>query len=619
MDPRLAKYYSAELQYLREMGTEFAAQFPQIASRLALEPFECADPYVERLLEGVAFLTARVQLRLDAEFPRFTQQMLERVFPHYLRPVPSMGIVQLEPATGEESLVQGHLVPRGTAFRSGLARGQETRCEYRTAHDVTLWPLQVAEVSYLTALGDLAAKVPRARAALRVRLRTHPGVRFERLALDRLPLYLRGAGELPYRLHENLLAATVGVLVRPADRSATWQVSLGARSLSTRGFEDEDALLPYGPRSFQGYRLLQEYFAFAPRFLFVELSGLAPAVSRCAGTELDVYVLLDRVDSLLSGVLEPAHVAPFCSPVVNLVPRRADGFHLEPGRAEYHLVPDRAHPLDYEVWAVDGVTGLGTGSQETHFQPFYRHRDEANGSPAAYFTVRREPRLLSEAQRRNGPRTAYVGSEVFLSLVDGAEAPFSSDLKQALADTWCTNRDLPLLLTPGQGETDLTPKTSVPVRAVRFLMGPTAPRPAAGEGSLPWRLIGHLALNYLSLIDGNAEEGASALRELLALYGGDFDPSLRLQVEGLRSVQSAPVLRRVQGLGAGGFARGLEVTVLLDDGAFSGTGPFLLGAVLDRFFARYVSLNSFTETVVRTVNRGELIRWPARSGCRPLM
>src|SRR4051812_43619071 len=218
MDPRLLQYYNRELQHLREMGGEFAREFPKIAGRLGLEAFECADPYVERLLEGFAFLTARVQLKIDAEFPRFTQHLLELVYPHYLAPIPSMTVVQMQPQPGEGSLVSGVKVPRGSVMRSLLGRGEQTACDYRTGSDVTLWPIEIAGVEYTGFLGDLGSlRLPTrktARAALRLRLKATGGARFDQLPLERLPLFLRGGDELAMRMYEQLVGNVVAAALR---------------------------------------------------------------------------------------------------------------------------------------------------------------------------------------------------------------------------------------------------------------------------------------------------------------------------------------------------------------------------------------------------------------------
>ncbi|MBI5017334.1 MAG: type VI secretion system baseplate subunit TssF [Deltaproteobacteria bacterium] len=623
MDPRLLRYYNRELLHIREMGGEFAKEFPKIAARLGLEGFECADPYVERLLEGFAFLAARVQLKLDAEFPNFTQHLLEMVYPHYLCPTPSMAVVQLKPDLGQGALGAGFPIPRGTALRSLLGKGEQTPCEYRTSHDVTLWPLELAAAEYLPHPRDLpssgAAWLSSAKAALRLKLRATAGLTFDKMPLTALPVFLRGGGELPQHLYEQLLANSLGLVVGPPERP--WYELVPRAQIRRLGYDEEHALLPHGPRSFEGYRLLQEYFAFPERFMFIEFAGLAPAARRCAGSELDVTVVLSRTDPALESTVDASHFGLFCTPAINLFPKRADRIHVSDQVNEFHVVPDRTRPMDFETFAVTEVVGFGTSQeQEQEFLPFYAHSDLSHqGAEAAYYTVRRAARVLSAQQRRYGPRSSYAGSETYLSLVDAKQAPYSTDLRQLAVGTLCTNRDLPLNMPLGQRQTDFTLETGAPVEAVRAVAGPTKPRPSHAEGDTAWRLISHLSLNYLSLTDTDEKQGAVALRDLLALYAPTADAPVRKQIEGVRSVRPRPVNRRIPTTGPIAFGRGIEVTLTLDDSAFGGGGGFLLGSVLEQFFARYVSMNSFTETVVRTVDRGEIVRWPARTGRRLLL
>jgi len=622
MDPRLLQYYNRELQHIREVGAEFAKEFPKIAGRLGLDEFECSDPYVERLLEGFAFLAARVQLKIDAEFPRFTQHLLEVVYPHYLAPMPSMAVVQFQPDLSEGALAEGFLVPRATPLRSQIGKGEQTACEYRTAHDVTLWPLQLVEAQYLATPSAVAnLGVPSksgVKAGLRLCFRTSAGLHFNQLKLAELPIFLRGTGELPSRLYEQLLADTLALAVQPASRPSEWTEIIDKAPISRLGFTDDEALLPFGPRSFQGYRLLQEYFAFPERYLFVGLNGLQKAVSRCDGTELEVIALFKRSEPHLVNAVDAANFSLFCTPAINLFPKRTDRIHLSHLVPQYHVVPDRTRPMDYEVYSVGEVTGYGaTPSDEREFLPFYGSRSGyRRHDENAYYTLHREKRVLSSKQRRQGMRSSYIGSELFISLVDAAEAPYRGDLKQLGMETLCTNRDLPLLMLVGVGATDFTLQTGAPVQAIRCLAGPTKPRPSPADGEMAWRLINHLSLNYLTLMDSSKTEGAAALRELLALYADPNDATVRKQIEGVLSIGSKNVVRRVDAAGPIVFGRGLEIAVEFDESAFEGSGCFLLGAVLEQFFARYVSLNSFTETSIRTAGRGEIMRWPIRIGQR---
>jgi type VI secretion system protein ImpG len=617
MNPRFLRYYSQELQHLREMGGEFAQDYPKIAGRLGLDSFECADPYVERLLEGFSFLAARVQMKIDAEFPRFTQHLSELVYPQFLAPTPSMAVVQMQPDLSNPALQKGFVVKRGSAMRSLLGKDDNTACEYRSAQDLTLWPVELVEARFVTiagAEGGISCP-PAVKAGIRLRLRT-TAASFRELPLDRLCLHLRGADAMPVRIYELLLGSTEGVLVTPVGRPAAWHRLLPKTCLQPRGFAEEDALLPGRGRTFAGYRLLQEYFAFPQRYQFVDLTGLQAALRHCADKEVELTVLLNRADPQLEKSLDSRHFALHCTPVINLFERRADRINLTGEQLEYHVLVDRTRPMDYEVFQVESVTGYGSGpGSEQPFRPFYTARDlGAPGQDQAYFQVRREQRVLSQRQRRDGPRSSYIGSETFIAIVDAGRAPYSSDLRQLGLTVWCTNRDLPLSMPLGNGKTDFILDAGAPVLAVRCVAGPSQPQPSFAEGSAAWRLLNHLSLNYLSLLDTDPVQGAVALREMLALYCHPADAYGQRQVEGVRSISSRPVTRRMPSPGPITFGRGIEISVTLDDAAFEGSGAFLLGAVLAEFFAEYVSINSFTETVVRTPTRGAIMRWPAKGG-----
>src|SRR3954468_15611027 len=219
MDERLLALYETELKHLRETAAEFGRDFPRIAGRLSLDLDAkeiCPDPYVERLLEGFAFLAARVHLKLEAEFPLFTQGLLETVYPDYLCPVPSMAIVKFEPEEREESLAPGYVIKRGTFLRSQLAKGDTTACTFSTAQDIRLLPLVVSEARYF--IRDLAElNLPRdlrAKAAFRIRLRKTVPIPFSAIKADPLMLHIRGAGELPGQIYEQIFGHKTRLVVQ---------------------------------------------------------------------------------------------------------------------------------------------------------------------------------------------------------------------------------------------------------------------------------------------------------------------------------------------------------------------------------------------------------------------
>ena len=618
----MLKYYEKELQFVRGMGKEFAERYPGVAQRLDLGGFECADPYVERLLEGFAFLSARIQLKLDAEFPRFTQNLLDMVYPHYLAPIPSMAIMKFEPDLEGGVTEEGFTIPRGTRLRSGLSEKVRTRCDFRTSQDVKLWPISIEEAQYLRAgEADAYSKTAKGvKSGIKLRLKIAAGFDFKTLALDKLAFYLDGGGETPSRIYELMLAHCSTVVIRPHQpklKEPTWRQELPGSCLGEMGFEENQALLPYTDVSFQGYRYLQEYFAFPQRYLFVEMKGIEGAIQRCEEDSLEIIFLFSDKNELLQGALDQENFSLNCSPAINLFPKRADRIHLTHRSSQHHVIMDRTNPLDYEVYALTSVSGFDSSLQEKHqYRPFYASGGSESREEQAYYTIHRRPRLTSTNRHAH---TDYVGTEVFISLVDGSEAPYDADLKQLGISALCTNRDLPLHITSRRGKTIFTMEDSAPVTQVRSLAGPTVPKPPNIEGENAWRLISHLSLNYLSLMDKDEQKGAAALRELLSLYSDIHSPETRKQIDGVLSVTSEQVVRRIPGGGPITFGRGVEVALNCKESAFEGTGVYLLGTVLDRFFAKYVSLNSFTQTKLSTVERGTIKQWSVRTGTRSIL
>lgn len=631
MDARLLKHYNNELHFMREMGSEFAHSYPKIAARLGIENEQCADPYVERLLEGFAFLAARVQLKIEEEFPKFCQQMLSMVYPDFLAPRPSMAVVHLAPDPTDSSTADGFLLKRGTMLRSGLSADMQTNCEYSMAQDVTLYPLQVTEAEYLVnraALARLGIKPNRhVSAGVRIRIETLGGTDISEIDLDTLTLFLAGSGHIPLWLYEQILCHKVGYSVITGKKSDRHVVELGAENIARKGFEPDEAMLNYRSRSFDAYRLLQEYFAFPERFRFVDFGQLRRGLSGQSGEHFEIVVHLSQKMSDLENIVDQRNFLPFCSAAVNIFRKRCDRIHLSEKGFEHHVVPDRSKPLDYEVYQVLTVTGYGAhASDQQEFVPFYGvSGEDRREDKSAYYTVQRKPRLTSSRQRAQGARSGYLGQEVFISLVDSEEAPYRSGLSQLGITSLCTNRDLPMQMPMGQEGGDFTLEVNAPVEIIRCVAGPTRPGPTSsgsspGEttisGEYAWNLISHLSLNYLSLIDQNPDEGAAALRELLSLYSNYSTLSER-QINGVLSVTSRSVTRRLPIPGPISFGRGLEITVTLEDAAFEAGGMFLFGSVLEQFFSKYVSINNLTETVVRSDRDIEIARWPVRMGTRP--
>jgi len=625
MDARFLDYYNRELAYLRELGGEFAAAFPRVAGRLGMQGETVADPYVERLLEGFAFLAARIHVKIDAEFPRFSQRLLEVVYPHYLAPTPAMAIACFDGAGAQDGSIAR--LPRGTPMVSPPVAGGRTPCTFVTAHETDVWPLEILDVRADLPGGNLPAAASAAlagkkpvKSVLRIRLRlTRPEVLNSPLP-ERLCLHIAADEPDAGLLYEAVLGHGVGAVVSAADGRRA-QVLAAPDTLRAEGFDTAQALLPTDARVFQGYRLLHEYFAFPVRYLFFSIGGVGAALTQLAAeTEeppdtFEVAILLDCEPATVAPVVSKHCLLPNCVPIINLFASSGKRLPISPGALEHHIVPDRTRPLDYEVYQVSGIAGFDRSNHSVRtFAPFYQHVGETTRAAQAFFSVRREPRRLSEVSERDGGRSGYRGSEVFVSLVDTLEAPWPERIEQIAAEMLLTNRDLPLFLPVGAS---LRVETRLPLRSAKILKGPSRPRPQVAEREMTWRLISHLSINYLALRDMDAGSGAAMLRELLGLYATLADPAMAAHAEAIVATHARAVNRRLPVAGPLVFGRGVALDVTLDERPFAGGSPYLFGALLEQFLSRHVSMNMFCELNLHSTTRGKLAAWPPRWGGRP--
>jgi type VI secretion system protein ImpG len=375
--------------------------------------------------------------------------------------------------------------------------------------------------------------------------------------------------------------------------------------------------LPPTRTGFGGFRLLQEYFVLPERFQFFGLRGLQDAFRLCSSEEVEIFIFFDRAQATLENALDAAQFRLNCTPALNLFPKRCDRLEIDSYDVEYHVLPDRNRPQDFEIYGIESVTGIMSGGQESFpIGPFYSvtHRSAAS-EQRSYFTIQRRPRLVSTRQARTGERTSYLGTECFMSVVDSAGRFQRGEARQADVRAWCTNRDLPIHTAFGKGRTDFLLDSGAPVSAVRCISGPTLPRGAPALGETAWRLVSHLSLNYLSI----ESEGIGLLRDFLALYADQNDSVAARQIEGVRAVSFDPVVRRMPVPGPVSHGRGLRIDLTLEDPAFEGAGLLPLASVLERFFRRYVSLNSFTQLRLLSASRGEIKQWPVQIGTRKIL
>jgi len=609
----LLLYYERELDYLRKMAVQFAEKNPKVASRLVLEPTKCEDPHVERLLEAFAFLAARVHLKIDDEFPEISEALLTVIYPQLVRPTPSMSIAEFQPDPEKGKLTSGLPIPRNSVLYSRPIGG--VPCTFRTCYDTTLWPVSVAAAEW-KAPSRLSppVKTSDSSGAVRIELRCAPDVSFRELKNDRLRFYLDGEGGFINTLYELLFSRLNRILVRdPSPGSKMSPITLPASALHAVGFSEDEGMLPYSHRSFIGHRLLMEYFTFPEKFFFIDLTGLEQVWQSGLKDVVEIVFLISDVEGddrrqRLELELSKKTFRLGCTPIVNLFGQVAEPVQLSQRRYEYPLAPDVRRPYATEVYSVDEVSCINTATQQTAtFEPFYSLRHSGVAGKQECFWI---------ARRRPSNRPNDEGTDIFVSLIDLSMRTLSPDGNILSIRTTCTNRDLPSRLPFGNEDGDFELEGAASMKRIVALRKPTAPvRPSTGKGTL-WRLISHLSLNYLSLV----EEGREALQQILRLYDIGRSAYSQNVIDSIIRVQSRHHFARVSSESGINFARGMRVEMELDEDQFVGGGVYLFAAVIERFLGLSASLNSFTQLVVTTPQRKEMLHeWQPRAGRRILV
>ena len=577
------KYYQDELQFLRELGEEFARANPAAAHYLSATS---RDPDVERMLEGFAFLSARVRQKLDDEFPELAHGLMRLLWPHYLRPVPSMAILEFQPVL--QALRQSQTVARGCEVHSTPVEG--TPCRFRTASDVTLHPLSLEDAGL-----DLRST---GLSRLRLTFKLWNQVKPETLQLGRLRLFLHGdpatSYALYYHLSRHVLEARVVAGPQPVDSA---DVPFRPLDVEAAGFAEEDALLPYPTGVFPGYRLLQEYFALPEKFLFFDLVGLDAATGIFDGEKFTVDIRFNRA---LPPSLRPSRdeIRLYCTPIVNLFPNDGDPMRLDRSQTEYRVRPSGTNPFHYEIFSVDRVGLIAPGTvEETEVPDFQRFDHFREDRGATFHAVRLRPSVVDD---RVDTYVSFVDADGQTSLPESQTATFKLT---------CTNRRLPEALQIG--DVQVPSDTSPAFVKFRNITVPTVSvMPPLGT-DLHWRLISHLSLNYVSLVD------VEALRGVLELYNFQILRDPRAARANTRRLQGIQALRAepAEALVRGSVVRGTAITMEALEDHFAGEGDlFLFSTVLNEFLGLHATLNSFTQFSVHGIQSGERNEWPHRIG-----
>lgn len=587
------KYYQDELSYLRTLGQEFAEAHPQAAHMLAETG---TDPDVERLLEGFAFLTGRIRQRLDSELPELTHALTGLLWPHYLRPIPSLSIAQFEPSA---ALQDSQVIARGTPIESVPVEG--TRCQFRTTSDLRLYPFS---------LDSLSLEIPLSRpSSLKLGIVMGEQANAADLKLGPLRLFLHGEFQIVGLLYLWLCRHVRAVTLRVGERSAT----LGADAIVPAGFADDEALLPYPSNAFAGYRLLQEFFALPERFHFVDVVDLCPLADMEVEDRFEIEIEFDEPPPEELRI-KPDMVRLGCVPIANLLNMRSAPIHVDHEKSEYRLRADAPNPTHYEIFSVDRVYGWEKGTlAEREYKPFFSYDHVPTGLDAGGRQAG-SSRGTEYHQIRLRPATVGAGTETYITFATESESGIMPSTETVAADLTCTCRNLPAKLHPGdiKLQTGGSPSFATFRNITRVTQAASPPL----EGRLLWHLISNMSLNYLSLAT------VESLRALLAVYNfhsySDRQAARanQLRMEGIEAVRAVPdeMLHR------GSTYRGVAITLDLLDDHFAGEGEmYLFASVLNHFFNLYATLNSYTRLTIRGRQTGVTYSWPSMLGQRPLV
>ena len=640
------------------MGKEFAAQYPKIASRLALDTTDIPDPYVERLLEGVSFLTARTQLKLDAEYPRFVQRILEVVYPDFINQKPAAAIVNLEP-TNQYNADVINLLERGKILRSLPIDEFKVSCPFSVTKTTEILPLRIEKAKYTDSIGYLPNTLPalkqssgkKVQSALRLDFSLSvPGACSEMLP-DELSIFLGTELSKSSSLLFLLASECVGVICHSYENPKQWHYPLPTTP-EHRGFREDEALSFNLDKSVSAFRIMQEYSRLPEKFLFISQKNIKQAIQQAEkqghlpkvpehleeiindkGVNKKIITYRKRYFSLsflfnnkIPELTELIGVDDFsvnAVPVVNLFRKKSSRFPVNIQDQEHHVVIDRTQPLNYEVYSIEQVKGFDTNNLQTvAFSPMYKAPDiglfpEAQ-TQHAYFSARRADRVPSENSAKNGFRSSYLGSEVFLSLANNQNYAFNSNVQHLSVDAWCTSRDLPLIM-PRDGESDFLIEGFLPVKSIKLISKLTRPQEAVSEDRTLWSFLNQLSLNYLSLLNTDKEDAPVALKELLTVFVSSESDLLKKQIESIIRVETSIINKVVRHYGVAAPIRGINIIVTLDEAQLGGVHPFLFGSVLNHYFRRLVSINSFVQLRIDTLQQGHIATWPSEIGERMII
>lgn len=611
MSDELLPYFEKELAFIRQLGTEFSKEQPKIAGRLGVNTDTIEDPHVSRLIESFAYLNARIQHKLDDDLPEISDSLLNVLFPHYQRPIPSMTIVKFTP--DEEQLDSLYTVPQNIMLETDLFKGE--RCHFTTVYPTDLIPANVVDANIIgrpfITPGSGSAKG--AQCVLKIALETFSNeITFSELNLDKIRFHLKGQTQHIHPLYELLLSNCINVVAATSEND-TAPIYLGKDCIKAVGFDKDDGILPYPDASFSGYQILTEYFVFPEKFMFIDFTNIKDKFLDADVTQLIFYVYLDSADIELEHNINKETFLTGCTPAINLFKQKAEPIKLDHTQQEYQVIPDMRRPSGFEVYSIDNVTATNSSGEHQVVHPLYglTHEHQESDSHSFWFGSRRNAKM-NDYNRDDA-------TDMFISPVDLHFNPDNADERVLIVDTTCSNRNQAAKLPFNNEQPKLqTVDSSPPCSNIRCITKPTSTIHPPLRDQARWRLLSHLNLNHLSIT--GRDNATESLKEILRLYNFTESAVSRAVVSSISSVNAHAISAPLNIDGRATLCRGIEIEIILDDTQLAGSSRYLFASVLEHFFGVYCSINSFTRVLVKLKNKeGYLKKCPPRSGEKVLL
>lgn len=593
------KYFQDELAYLHELGAEFAHHYPKLTRFLSERS---NDPDVARLMEGFAFLTGRLRQKIEDELPELTHSLIQLLWPHFLRPVPALTMMEFRPIP--HAITEMQKLPKGIELSSEPVNG--TRCQFQTCFDVDLYPLIVKGVE--SERTGVASEV-------RIPIELCGTASLDKLNMDVLRLHFHGEIHISQILYlwtrrylsnirvyvHNELADDEGTSRRPEEDK---YFDISPENVEPVGFAEQEGLIPYPPNAFPGYRFIQEYFNLPEKFLFVDIKGFEQ-LGQYEGQKFTVVLQYERPFGADVRVRDK-HIRLHCTPAVNLFQQDADPIRMDNKRVEYRVRPGGKDPSHYEIYSVDNVEGWlpGSGDRKPYapFESFEHVIERAQHREEVYYRTRVKPSVTGR------------GMDHYLSFITAGEESVLPKTETISLSLTCTNRNLPEQLAPG--DINIATGESPPFTEFSNITTPTRTVSPPLDGGLHWMLISNMSLNYMSLTNADALKVVLGAYDFHSFYDRQAERAGQQRLQGIKDINVTPVDILDRGLPI----RGTRTRIDMQESMFASEGDmYLFASVLSEFFGLYTSINSFHELEVLGLENGELYKWPMRTGFQPMI